>query len=154
MFTALCWLVLATLSSVNSNCWFAGKTRNTEEVCYGEIKPLPPGLARAANVPEETTTCLRHRRLIETRDNRCSSPLLDRHSRKLVTIPVSLYDVLDSYGENKYPPGSKWCHACGRKFYNEVEADIITKRRKVNLTPHNFSLINLLYFLLVTNSTF
>ena len=68
--TVLCWLSLATFPSVHANCWFAGKTRNTKDTCYGAVSPLSPGLARAANVPEETPTCLGHRRLIEREYNR------------------------------------------------------------------------------------
>ena len=30
-------------SLVNSHCWFAGKTRNTNERCYGDIMPLWQG---------------------------------------------------------------------------------------------------------------
>ena len=101
MFTLLCWLSLATFSSVYSNCWFAGKTRNTKESCCGVVSPLSSGLARAANVPEGTPTCLRHRRSIEREDNRCSSPLLDKHSKKLTEIPVSLYPVLNILAEKK-----------------------------------------------------
>ena len=120
----LCWLSLATFPSVHANCWFAGKTRNTKNTCYGAVSPLSPGLARAA-------TCLGHRRSIE-RDNRCS--LLEKHSKKLADIPASLYAVLNSRGENKenYCPGSKWCHACKRKFYNVTGTTDVNKRR-VNL---------------------
>ena len=57
--------------------------------------PLPPGLARAANLPEETPLCLRHRRAIEKQDNRCSSPFPNRHSTKLTAIPVSLFGILN-----------------------------------------------------------
>ena len=135
MFTVLCWLSLATFSSVHANCWFAGKTRNSKESCYGAVSPLSPGLARAANVPKGTPTCLRHRRSIEREDNRCSSSLLEKHSKKLTDIPASLYAVLNSGGENKenYCPGSKWCHACKRKFYKEAGTTDVNKRRKVNL---------------------
>ena len=108
--TVLCWLSLATFPSVHANCWFAGKTRNTKDTCYGAVSPLSPGLARAANVPEETPTCLGHRRSIEREDNRCSSPLLEKHSKKLTDIPASFYAMLNSRGENKenYCPGSKY----------------------------------------------
>ena len=110
---------------------FAGKTRNTKHTCYGAVTPLSPGLARA-HVPEGTPTCLGHRRSIEREDNRCSSPLL---SKKLTDIPASLYAVLNSRGGNKenYCPGSKWCHACKRKFYKEAGTTNVNKRRKVNL---------------------
>ena len=135
MFTVLCWLSLATFPSAHANCWFAGKTRNTKDTCYGAVSPLSTGLARAANVPEGTPTCLGHRRSIEREDNRCSSPLPEKHSKKLTDIPASLYAVLNSRGENKenYCPGSKWCHACKRKFYKEAGTTDVNKRRTVNL---------------------
>ena len=65
----------------------------------------------------------------------CSSPLLEKHSKKLTDIPTSLYAVLNSRGENKenYCPGSKWCHACKSKFYKEASTTDVNKRRKVNL---------------------
>ena len=98
MFTVLCWLSLATFPSVHANCWFAGKTRNTKDTCYGAVSPLSTGLARAANVPEGTPTCLGHCRSIEREDdNRCSSPLPEKHSKKLTDIPASLYAVLNSW---------------------------------------------------------
>ena len=53
--------------------------------------PLPPGLARAASLPEEALVCLRHRPAIEKQDNRYSSPFPDWHSNKLTAIPVSLF---------------------------------------------------------------
>ena len=111
MFTLLCWLSLATIPSVYANFWFAGKTRNTKHTCYGAVSSLSPGLARAANVPEATPTRLGHR-----------SPLLEKHSKKLIDIPASLYAVLNSRGENKenYCPGSKWGHTCKRKFDKEA----------------------------------
>ena len=80
MFTLLCWLSLATIPSVYANFWFAGKTRNTKHTCYSAVSPLSPGLARAANVPKATPTCLRHR-----------LPLQEKHSKKLTDIPASLY---------------------------------------------------------------
>ena len=43
MFTALRWLFFVPFSLVNSHCWFAGKTRNTNERCYGDIMPLWQG---------------------------------------------------------------------------------------------------------------
>lgn len=141
MFTVLCWLFLAHFSSVYGNCWFSGKTRNTKEVCYGEISPLPPGLARRANVPAEIPTCVGHRRSIERQDNLCSSPLLDRDTKKLAAIPVRLYAVLDKYGQSKenYRPGSKWCYACKRNYYlNEAENNSTMdtrERKKVSLIP-------------------
>ena len=98
MFTLLCSLSLATIPSVHANCWFAGKTRKTKHTCHGAVSPLSPGLARAANVPEATPTCLGHCRSIEREDNRCSSPLLEEHSKKLTDIPASLYAVLNSRG--------------------------------------------------------
>ena len=90
--------------------------------CYGAVSPLSPGLTRAANIPEGTPTCLGNCRWIEREDNHCSSPLLEKHSKKLTDIPASFYAVLNSWGENKenYCPGSKWCHACKRKFYKEA----------------------------------
>ena len=108
--TVLCWLSLATFPSVHANCWFAGKTRNTKDTCYGAVSPLSPGLERAANVPEGTPNCLGHRRSIEREDNRCSSPLLEKHSKKLTDIPASFYAMLNSRRENKenYCPGSKY----------------------------------------------
>ena len=110
------------------------ETRNTKDTCYGAVSPLSQGLARAANVPEGTLTCLGHRRSIEREDNRCSSPLPEKHSRKLTDIPASLYVVLNSRGENKenYCPGSKWCHACKRRFYKEAGTTDVNKRGKVN----------------------
>lgn len=153
MFTVLCWLFLTTFSSVFGNCWFCGKTRNAKEPCYGRIGPLSPGLARAGNVPPETLICLRHRRIIESQDSRCSSPLLDKHSNKLTEIPVRVYEILDNEGKGKenYRPGSKWCHACKREFYSTSEA-AMRKRKKVNLTLP-FSSINLLFFVSVTWTT-
>ena len=108
--TVLCWLALATFPSVLANCRLAGKTRNTKDTWYGAVSPLSPGLARAANVSEGTPTCLGHRRSMEREDNRCSSPLLEKHSKKLTDIPASFYAVLNSRGENKenYCPGSKY----------------------------------------------
>ena len=131
----MCWLSLATFPSVHANCWFAGKTRNTKHTCYGAVSPLSPGLTRAANVPEGTPTYLGHRRSIQREDNRCSSPLLEKHSKKLTDIPASLYAVLNSRGGDKenYCPGSKWCHACKRKYYKEAGTTEVNKRRKVNL---------------------
>ena len=122
MFTLLCWLSLAMFPSVHANCWLASKTRNTKHTCYGAVSPLSPGLARVANVPEATPTCLAHCRSIEREDNRCSSPLLEKHSKKLTGIPASLYAVLNSRGENRenYCPGSKWCHTCKRRFDKEA----------------------------------
>ena len=106
MFTVLCWRALATFPSVHANCWFSGKTRNTKDT-YGVVSPLSPGLARAANVPEGTPTCLGYRRSIEREDNGCSSPLPEKHSKKLTDIPASHYAVLNSRGKNKenYCPG-------------------------------------------------
>ena len=135
MFTVLCWLFLATLPSVFGR-WFAGKTRNTKEACYGDSKPIPPGLARAANA-----TCLRHRRVIERQDSRCSSPFQGQHSKKLVEIPVSLNGIIDNYGKQNenYRPGSKWCHGCKGKFYKKTEGNsgmAIKKRKKVNIFSH------------------
>ena len=101
MFTLLCWLSLATFPSVHANCWLAGKTWNTKYTCYGAVSPLSPGLARVANVPEATPTCLAHCQSIEREDNRCSSPLLEKHSKKLTDIPASLYAVLNSRGKTK-----------------------------------------------------
>lgn len=100
------------------------KDQKCQEPCYGRIGPLSPGLARAANVPPETLICLRHRRIIESQDSRCSSPLLDKHSKKLTEIPVRVYEILDNEGKGKenYRPGSKWCHACKREFYSTSEA--------------------------------
>ena len=43
MFTALRWRFFVPFSLVNSNCWFAGKTRNTNGRCYGDIMPLWQG---------------------------------------------------------------------------------------------------------------
>ena len=138
MFTALCWFFLAIFRFISANCWLAGKTRNSNEICYGRCQPLTPGLARTANLPEETMVCLRHRRAIERQDDRCSSPFEERHSKKLTAIPVSLYGILDKKGKtNKnYQPGSKWCNACKGKFYKNAEGDsdvTITTRRKVTL---------------------
>ena len=149
MFTVLCWLFLVTCSPVSSKCLFAGKTRNSKEVCYGDSRPLPPALARAANLPEQTLVCLRHRRSIERQDSRCSSPFQERHSKKLTLIPVSLYSILDTQGKQnpKYQPGSKWCNACKAKFYKNAEQDCgmaITKRRKVNLIPYAKQSVNIL----------
>ena len=87
MFTVLCWLFLATFPSV-FGCWFAGKTRNTKEACYGDSKPIPPGLTRAANVPEDTLVCLRHCRVIERQDSRCSSPFQGQHSNAVFTLGI------------------------------------------------------------------
>ena len=42
MFTALPWRFFVPFSLVNSNCWFAGKTRNASERCYGDM-PLWQG---------------------------------------------------------------------------------------------------------------
>ena len=93
----LCWLPFVTFPSVHANCWFAGKTRNTKDNCYGAVSPLFPGLARAANVPEGIPTCLGHCRSIERGNNRCLSPLLE----KLTDTPASFCAVLNSLGENK-----------------------------------------------------
>ena len=135
MFRLLCWFSLATFPSVHANCWFAGETRNTKDTCYGAVSRLSPGMARAANVPEGTPTCLGHRRSIEREDNRCSWPLLEKHSKTLTDNPASLCAVLNSRGENKenYCSGSKWCHACKRKFYKEAGTTDVNKTRKVNL---------------------
>ena len=135
MFTALCWLFFVPFSLVSSSCWFAGKTRNTNESCYGKIMPLSPGLARAANVPEQTLACLRHRRRLERQDNRCSSPLLERHTKRLADIPMRVYEVLNIYGENKenYRPGGKWCYACKKEFYarrTENDGTMDARRRR------------------------
>ncbi len=67
-----------------AECWLAGKTRNTKEVCYGKCSPLTPGLTRAANLPEETLVCLYHLRAIERQDDRCSSQFQDPHSKSSV----------------------------------------------------------------------
>ena len=140
MFTTLCWLFLATLPSI-FGCWFVGKMRNSKETCYGDTKPLPPGLARAAKVPEHALVCLRHRRVIERQDSRCSSPFEGQHSKKLAEIPVSVYRIMDNYGKGneKYRPGSKWCNACKGKFYKTTEGEsgmAIKKRKKVTLISH------------------
>ena len=101
------------------------KTRNTKEGCYGDSKPLPPGLVRAANVPEHTLVCPRHRRVIKRQGSRCSSPFRGQHSKKLAEIPVSLYGIIDNYGNQNenYRQGSKWCHACKGKFFKNTEGN-------------------------------
>lgn len=126
------------LPSICAECWLAGKTRNTKEVCYGKCSPLTPSLARAANLPEGTLVCLYHRRSIEREDDRCSSPFKERHSKKLTVIPVRLYGLLDRKGKEKtnYHPGSKWCYSSKSVFYKNAEGDCdmaVTKRRKVNI---------------------
>ena len=70
-----------------------------KDTCYGAVSPLSPGLARAANVQEGTPTCLGHRRSIGREDNRCSSPLPEKHLKKLTDIPASLYAVLNTLDE-------------------------------------------------------
>ena len=130
MFTLLCWLSLATIPSVYANVWFAGKTRNTQHTCYGAVSPLSPGLARAANVPEATPTCLGHR-----------SPLLEKHSKKLTDIPANLYAVLNGRGENKenYCPGSKWCHTCKRKFDKEASTTDMKQQQQQQIYFSHFA---------------
>jgi len=89
---------------------------------------------------EQRTYEKEHRRVSDIvdrsrEDNRCSSPLPEKHSKKLTDIPASLYAVSNSRGENKenYCPGSKWCHMCKRKFYKEAGMTDVNKRRTVNL---------------------
>ena len=148
MFTTLCWLFLATLPSI-FGCWFAGKTRNSKETCYGDTKLLPPGLARAAKVPEHALVCLRHRRVIERQDNRCSSPFEGQHSKKLAEIPVSVYRVIDNYGKGNenYRPGSKWCNACKGKFYKTTEGESGMAIKKTKEGKSSFALKIVYYFI-------
>ncbi|CAH3108737.1 unnamed protein product [Porites lobata] len=131
MFTTPCWLFIVILPSV-FGCWFSGRTRNSKEDCYGPSKPLPPGLARAAELPEHTIVCLRHLRMIESQDNRCSAPFQEKHSKKLTEIPATHYGIIDNYGRKNenFRPGSKWCHACKRKFYKKKEGESGMVRRK------------------------
>ena len=98
-----------------------GRTRNSKEACYGPGKPLPPGLARAAELPEHTIVCRRHLRMIESQNNRCSAPFQEKHSKKLTEIPATHYEIIDNYGRKNenFRPGSKWCQACKRKFYKK-----------------------------------
>ena len=55
-------LLLLLQMIVNLN---KGKTRDSNEVCYGNCRPLTPGLARAVNLPEETVVCLRHHQVLK-----------------------------------------------------------------------------------------
>lgn len=108
MFTTRCWLFTVILPSV-FGCRFSGRTRNSKEACYGPGKPLPPGLARAAELPEHTIVCRRHLRMIESQNNRCSAPFQEKHSKKLTEIPATHYEIIDNYGrknENFRPEAS------------------------------------------------
>lgn len=144
MFTTPCWLFIVILPSV-FGCWFSGRTRNSKEDCYGPSKPLPPGLARASELPEHTIVCLRHLRMIESQDNRCSAPFQEKHSKKLTEIPATHYGIIDNYGRKNenFRPGSKWCHACKRKFYKKTEGESGMARRKRSKVNIGNSLVSL-----------
>ena len=129
MFTVFCSVLLATLalsSACNKDCWFSKKTRSSKNECYGDIRPLTVELARLLGVEKEAgSVCLKHRRMLEKEDERCSSLLSRSHSKQLMAVPRKLYQYLDDHGklEAYYRPGCKWCNKCRTVYYEKVKTD-------------------------------
>ncbi|CAH3113680.1 unnamed protein product [Porites lobata] len=95
--------------------------------------------------------------MIESQENRCSAPFQEKHSKKLTEIPATHYGIIDNYGRKNenFRPGSKWCHACKRKFYKKTEGEsgmVRRKRSKVNIGNSLVSL-HLHFIKSVTKST-